>query len=90
MHAFSDFNWVQSWEEGSAGDSDNQMAPLAVAEESLAGYTEKRDMKTVAEKIELSSVSVTQAARQFNGTEFLVTGHILLNNFSFCQRENYW
>lgn len=30
MNAFLDFHWVQSWEEGSTEDSDNQMVPLGV------------------------------------------------------------
>jgi len=52
MDAFLDFNCVQSWEEGSTEDSDKQMAPLGVPEESLTGSTEKRDMKTIVEKME--------------------------------------
>lgn len=55
-----DFKWVQSWEEGSTEDSDNQMASLGVPEESLTGSTEKRDMKIIVEKMELTNMSVTQ------------------------------
>lgn len=66
MYAFSHCNWAQSWEEGSTEDSDNQMAPLGAAEESLSGSTEKRDRKTVIEKMELRSISVTPADWQFN------------------------
>lgn len=68
MHAFSNFNWfqVQSWEEGSTEDADNQMEPLGV-EESLTGSAEKRDIKTVVEKMELTSMSITQANWQVNG-----------------------
>lgn len=43
------------------------MAPLGVAEESLIGSTEKRNMKTVVEKMELMSVSAAQADWHFNG-----------------------
>lgn len=55
-----DFKWVQSCEEGSTEDSDNQMASLGVPEESLTGSTEKRDMKIIVEKMELTNMSVTQ------------------------------
>lgn len=61
MNAFSGFNCVQSWEEGSTEDSDNQMTPLGVPEESSTTSTEKRAMKTIVEKMELTNMSVTQA-----------------------------
>lgn len=43
------------------------MAHLGIPEESLGGCTVKTDMKTVLEKMELTSMSVTQADWQFNG-----------------------
>lgn len=52
MNAFSDFNCVQSWEEGSTEDSDNQMALLGVPKESLTDSTKNRAMKTTVEKME--------------------------------------
>lgn len=67
MHAFSDFNRVESWERGNTDDSKYQMAHVGIPEESLRGSTEERDMKTVAERMELTSMSVTQADWQFNG-----------------------
>lgn len=54
MHAFSDFNWVESWERGNTEDSNNQVAHVGIPEESLSGSTEKRDMKTVVERMELT------------------------------------
>lgn len=66
MYALSDCNWAQSWEEGNTEDSENQMAPLGVVEESLCGSTEKSNLKTVREKMELRSISVTSADWQLN------------------------
>lgn len=40
---------------------------LWVLLKSLTGSAEKRDMKTVVEKMELTSVSAAQADWQFNG-----------------------
>ena len=67
MHAFSDFNRVESWERGNTDDSNNQMVHVGIPEESLRGSSEERVMKTVTERMELTSMSVTQADWQFNG-----------------------
>lgn len=68
MHAFSDFNRVESWERGNTDDSNNQMVHVGIPEESLRGSTEEKVMKTVAERMELTSMSATQAGWQFNGS----------------------
>lgn len=69
MHGctFTDFNRVYIQGESGTEDSDNQIAPLGVAQESLTGATQKRDMKTIVEKMGLTSVSAAQADWQFNG-----------------------
>lgn len=41
MHAFSDFNRVESWERGNADDPDNQVAHVGTPEEPLRGPTEE-------------------------------------------------
>lgn len=58
-------------ERGNTEDSNNQMAHGGIPEESLSGSTEKRDMKTVVERMELTSMSVTQVDWQFNGITYL-------------------
>lgn len=85
MHAFSDFSGVQSWEEGSTEDWDNQMEPLGVPEESLTGSSEKKDIKTVLDKMKWVNMKVTQASRQFSGITALnlVTVQILIFSFVF-------
>lgn len=95
MHAFSDFNGVQSWEEGSTDDWDNQIEPLGVPEESLTGSSEKKDIKTVLVKMKLTNMKVTQASRQFSGiisseSSDSPDSHLFFSVFFFDQRENYW
>ena len=43
------------------------MASLGVAEEPVSGCTEKKDLKTAVEKMELTRISATQADWQFTG-----------------------